>query len=311
MGGMGFGVRGDAVQRSAPGRVTRVPRSCLVVMVGAVLVGGCSETVGSSPPPSPSPSAAAVNPGQLNASVTQDRFGEGTRNLLAGVTNNSQREIRVDSATIRWPGLDFPTVRIDDPLIPAGQTAAFTITFGTPHCNAGPATAPVMQARINGRSLQLPLHVDVPGLLGRLHDKACAEERLDALASVALRLARGTTVVDGTEVTPGEVVVHRRPGATGTVTVEDLGGSVLFDVLAREGRRVLPARLGAGDAELRLPVVIASTDRCDGHARSQSSQTFLFSIYVRRDQAATQRVIAVPSTDEQVRLLAMLDRVCG
>jgi hypothetical protein len=159
--------------------------------------------------------------------------------------------------------------------------------------------------------LTLPVRVEDPGLLRRLRDKACARLALDAVASVTLRLASHTTAANGTEVLPARVLVRRNADGTGTVTVDDLGGSVLFAVVARAGRRALPARLGANEKELSVPVLIESAGRCDAHSRSQSSQTFLFSVYAHQGTAATQRLVQVPSAGEQQRLLAMLDRVCG
>jgi hypothetical protein len=128
---------------------------------------------------------------------------------------------------------------------------------------------------------------------------------------VSLRLAERTRLVRGTEVLPGDVVVRRRAGQAGTVTVDDLGGSVLFAVEPREGVRALPARLREGQQRLALPVVVRSADRCDAHARSQSSQTFLFSVYAHRDSEKPQRLVRFPGAAAQERLLDMLDRVCG
>jgi hypothetical protein len=281
-----------------------------IAVVTALLVTGCTSSHGDTDAGT-TPPGATVDAHELDASVTQNRFAEGTRDLLAGVTNDTGRELRISSATIRWPGLDFPTVAIADPVIPAGQTAAFTIEYGAAHCDVAEPGPPSLVAVVDGTTMTLPVRVEDPGLLRRLRDKACARVALDAVASVTLRLAPRTTVAGGTEVLPGRVLVRRRADATGTVTVDDLGGSVLFAVVARDGRRALPARLRAHQTELSVPVLIESAGRCDAHSRSQSSQTFLFSVYAHRDTAATQRVIQVPSAGQQQRLLAMLDRVCG
>jgi hypothetical protein len=288
---------------------SRAARVCTGLVVVALLAAGCTSTAGSSPQSSPTP-VPSLHLQQLDASVTQDRPREGTRELLAGVTNNTGHDIRITSATIRWSGFDFPTIKITEPVVPAGQTAAFTIDYGEPHCAAVPGR-PVMATLVDGRRADLPLHVDMPGLLGQLRDNACAAERLSSVATVRLRLARHAAVVNGVEYLPGVVTVRHRPGADGPVTVVDLSGSVLFVLRPRDGRRALPARLVTGQRVLSLPVLVGSNHRCDGHSRSQSSQTFLLSIYVRRAGAATQRVITVPSPAEQMRLLALLDRVCG
>lgn len=248
---------------------------------------------------------------ELRASVTQHRYAEGTRDLLAGVTNHGEREVRVSSARIHWDGMEFPKAAIEDPAVPPGETAAFTVTYGDPHCDVDEPGRPTMVATVDGTAVTLPLRVERPTLLRRLRDAACARRSLTDLAAVSLRLADRTSVVRGTEMLPGTVVVLRRAGQSGNVTVDDLGGSVLFAVEPRGGGRTLPARLREGRQRLVLPVVVRSTGRCDAHARSQSSQTFLFSVYAHRDAAKTQRLVRFPSAAEQERLLAMLDRVCG
>ena len=105
------------------------------------------------------------------------------------------------------------------------------------------------------------------------------------------------------------MTLTRRPGADGTVSVVDLGGSVLLTLRPRD-EGVLPLRLGPARDVVRLGVVVGSAHRCDPHARGNSSQTFLLSVYVRLDGAPTQRVIVVPDKTTQGRLLALIDRDC-
>src|SRR3954447_23143694 len=81
---------------AAPARRPAILPPALVlarVLAAAMVVAGCS----SSPPSTNRPDPAPL---RLDASVTQFRFDEGTRNLKAGVTNNGRRPIRVSQATI-------------------------------------------------------------------------------------------------------------------------------------------------------------------------------------------------------------------
>jgi hypothetical protein len=280
-----------------------------------LLVTGACSAAPPEPPPAPGRSGPAstdapVAAGRLRASLTQDRFAEGTRSVLAGVTNASRRTLRITDAEVDWPGLGFPPVHLEEPTIEPGETAAFTVAYDETRCDGPVREAPRMRVRVDGRAMTLPLHVDIPGLLGRLRDDACAQQRLSAIASVHLRLAERTSVVHGTEQLPADLVVQRRGGSTAPVTVTDLAGSVLISLTPRAGRGALPVSLRPGRDRLVLPVLLASTGRCDGHARSQSSQTFLLGIYVRRGSGPVQRVVQIPARPEQERLLAMLDRVC-
>jgi len=281
----------------------RARRLLLVLAASSVLAGaGCSS------PSAPNP---APGPGPLVASVTQFRFDEGTRNLKAGVTNDSDTDIRVSQATIAWDGFAFPTVPVTGGVVHPGQTAAFSIAYGAPQCSAPPRAEPRLVAVVNGRTLRLPLRVEDPRLLLRLHAKACDAERLDAAATVRLRLAARTTRVGGVEYLPGRLVLTHRPGATDLVLIVDLGGSVLLDLLPRGGRRSLPGELAGERRELAFPVLLGSAHRCDAHALGQSSQTFLISAYVRIGSEPTQRVILPLSTVERDRLIGLVHRDCA
>jgi hypothetical protein len=290
-------------------------RSGILLALLLLVTGGCSgapqEFPGARDRSGAAATAAPVAADQLRASLTQDRFAEGTRSVLAGVTNASRRTLRITDAAVDWPGLSFPPVHLDEPRIEPGETAAFTVKYDAARCDGPVREAPRMQVRVDERSMNLPLHVDIPGLLGRLRADACAQQRLSAVASVHLRLSERTEVVRGIEQLPAEVVVKRMPGSTAPVTVEDLAGSVLISLSPRAGRDALPVSLRPGQDRLALPVLLGSTGRCDGHARSQSSQTFLLGIFVRRGADPVQRVVQIPTRAEQERLLAMLDRVCG
>lgn len=284
-----------------PGRRRR-PLLPGALLLSAALSGCTGSSAGGGDP--------APDDRRLFASVAQYRFDEGTRRLKAGVTNNGGRGIRVTRAGIDWEGLDFPQVRLpDEPILP-GQTAAFTIAYGEPRCARRAETPPVLTAVVDGRSRRLPLHVDSPGLLGRLRAKACAEQRLDRVASVDLQLPARTQVVEGREHLPGELVVRHRPGATDRVLVVDLGGSVLIELVPRGGRAALPASLLPDRRELRFPVLLGSAHRCDPHALGQSSQTFVISAYLRLEGRPTQRVVLPLSRAEQELLTGIVRRDC-
>jgi hypothetical protein len=274
----------------------------LLALTLLACLAGCSGE----PAPRPAPTPAPLD---LDASVAQFRFDEGTRNLKAGITNNSDREIRVSQATIVWDALAFPTVPITGGDVPPGQTAAFTIAYGAPQCRQPPATKPSLVAVIDGRTTRLPLRVEDPQLLVRLHDKACAEQRLDEVASVELRLGKHPRTVRGEEYLPGDLVLRHRPGSTGRLRLVDLGGSVLLDLVPRDGGAARAVLEPAQEA-LAYPVLMGSAHRCDSHALGQSSQTFLVSAYVRLNGQPTLRVILPLSSDERDRLVAIVHRDC-
>src|SRR3954447_3931110 len=188
------------------------PSRLLLVPLLAVLLGLAGCTSGDPSPARSTPSARAVREvpaTALDASVTQFRYDEGTRNLKAGVTNNSGRDIRVRSATIEWDGMAFPTVRLPDDPVQPGQTAAFRIRYGAPRCSGAPSSRPVLVSEIDGRRRRLPLRVEDPQLLDRLRQKACAHAQLSAVAGVTLTFGRRTVVTRGEEWLPGRGVGNR------------------------------------------------------------------------------------------------------
>ena len=247
---------------------------------------------------------------QLVASAGQFRYDEGTPNVETGITNNSSKPITVTTATISWSGFAWPTVKLPDSPVPPSQTAAFISRFGRPNCTTHPSD-PKLLAVVNGVRRSLPLHVDEPGLLERLRASACAQQRLADAASVVLSI--GTSVVhsQGVPAFAGTVTLTRphTPGAA--VTVEDLGGSVLFDVLPRQGRRLRPFRLAPDVRTATIPIRVGPTQRCDAHTRGNSSQTFLFSVYSRTGDDPVHRTVSIPGKGIQQRLLGLLDRYCA
>jgi len=282
-----------------------------VVVLAAALAGVVVSAAGCSGPAATSPSRPAAAPLRLDASVAQFRFDEGTRRLKAGVTNNGRGAIRVSRATIAWDGLAFPTVALGESPVPPGQTAAFTIAYGAPRCGHRPAHSPLLVAVVDGRTRRLPLRVEDPGLLLRLHAKACGQQRLDRVGTVWLRPARHTERVGGKEYLPADLVLRHRPGSRVSLTVVDLGGSVLIDLLPRGGRTVLPVHLPAGRASVSVPLLLGSAHRCDDHALGQSSQTFLLSAYVRLPGRPTQREILPLTPAERDRAYGVVLRDCG
>jgi len=275
----------------------------VVLCSAVVLPAGCTSSTHQQPT-----ADASAHPLRLDASVAQFRFDEGTRNLSAGVTNKGDRTIRVSSVTINWDGFAFPTVPIPDPETLPGNTAALTIAYGAARCDHPPREKPTMVAVVDGRTRTLPLRVEDPQLLDRLHAKACAAQALDRAADVSLRWARRPVHVDGELYLPGTLTVTHRPGQP-KVTLVDLGGSVLLDLRTR-ATGLLPISTADPRTGRGIHVLIGSTHRCDAHALGQSSQTFLISAYVRVQGSPTQRVILIPDKVDKARIQSVIDRVC-
>lgn len=275
---------------------------CLLLLQG---LAGCTAA---SPPPRHR--AEPVDDADLVASVSQFRSDEGTANLTAGITNHGRQTIRVTKATITWPGLRFPEVRLGGTPVPPTQTAAFKISYGAAHCSQAITDGPLLVATVNGRATRLRLGLDDPSLLRRLHASKCAQQRLARVASVRLITAAAPEELHGAIVLPGWIVWTREPGSTAPLRLVDLGGSVLIALVPRHGPAAMPAILGSGQQVLRFPVLFGSTHRCDGHALGQSQQTFLLSDYVRLPGSPTQRQILALTKQNRAALQTLIDRAC-
>jgi hypothetical protein len=95
------------------------------------------------------------------------------------------------------------------------------------------------------------------------------------------------------------------------VRIVEVDGSVLIDLEPRDGTHALPATLRPTDSVLSLPVRFGSTQRCNGHAQSQSQQTFLFSAFLRLGDRPPQRVLLPLSNRGRDRLIGLVERGCG
>ena len=275
-------------------------RARTLVCCGLTLLAACAAA-----PPEPDRQAP------LGVSLSQSRFDEGTRQLRAAVTNTGHRTVHVDTAGIAWPGFAPSPAPVPDGDLGPGQTAGLVLEYGEPRCDSPSAGRPAMAVVVDGAEQTVPLERDDARGLIRLHVRACAQQRLERSVAVSLRMRLQPVTRAGEEYLPGAVVVRRRAGSTDELSVLDLAGSVLLDLAPRDGRSVLPVRLAAEDDVLRLPVLIGSVHRCDAHALGQSSQTFLFSIYVTLGGQPGQRVIAIPDKPTREALTGILDRDCG
>jgi hypothetical protein len=246
---------------------------------------------------------------RLAATLTQYRIDEGTRKLSVGITNVGDATIALDSVTVDWSGFDPLPSRPDRATLPPGEVAGVSLRYGEPQCRRRPHDRPGLVAVVAGSAVRVELERDDRRLLEELYRRECQAQRLAQTVTVRLDLARHPVEVAGAEYVPGHVVLTRTPGSRLPVRLVDLGGSVLLRFEPAAGTR-LPRTLPPGSDGLRVPVRLGSAHRCDPHARGNSSQTFLLGVYLRAGRRPPQRVIAVPSAPEQVRLLALIDRDC-
>lgn len=284
------------------------PWSSFLAVWMCVVSTACSPSV-TPPPPPPSPSPTA-----LRLSLSQPRWDEGTRTLRVAVINDGATPISVSSATIQSAGFQPEVAAVDDGVTEPGGIAGFAVQHGDAICGDAEVAPVSLSVTVDDSERVLPLEPDDEALLGRLHEQDCRQQRLDAAATLRLDFDEQTVVRNGEEYLLGALVVQRPPDADSVepVTVVSFRGSVLLS-LGPDARRLhkrLPVTLRPSAEQLRVPVLTGSEHRCDPHALTNSSQTFLFNSFVRIGDDPVQRVLTIPSAAAKRQLGAIIDRDC-
>jgi hypothetical protein len=267
-------------------------------------------STGQSSPPARSPA-----PVRFHATLLQYRPDEGTNRLEVELTNLGPDPVTVHAVHLRWAGLQNAPWTPKDTTYAAGQTIDLTTTYGTAVCDRPiPAHGPRALATLDdGRTVDVTLDRHGSAMLKRFHARDCALQRLHQTASVSLGTSFRPVQIDGAPYLRGNLVLRRPDSGAESrpVTVSTLTGSVLLTFTAPAGSR-LPVTLHPGRARLDVPVLIGSTFRCDDHGRSQSTQTYLLSAYVRvGSDRSPVRVIVVPDAHLRAQAQSLMDRACG
>lgn len=287
------------------------PLACLV----ALLVTGLAAC-GGAPTTAPSPSARPTGhrtftvrvdplPPGVHLSFIQQRIDEGTRRSQVRVINGNPRPIHVISVGVDWAGFPLRSNRVDYD-VPGQQTIDLRYFLPRADCSVAAGAAPMYGVAVTRRrTIREPMAADGKRFLTRIWRTECAARRLDRAVSIRYG---STWTQEGTGVEAvlhGSLVLTRGLGAE-PVTVDQVDGSVLFE-LATPG----PTVLAAGESRAVVPVDVTTGGRCDPHSRGQSTQTFLFRVFLRLGDADPVGELVVPTKPQQARLLAYLDHACA
>lgn len=271
----------------------------------------------------PSPPEADAGDGDgltgVRATVVQQRIDEGTRHIAIEISTDAKTSLHVVGVQLISAGFQPLPLTSKDTTFAPGQVIDLTTDYGDPRCDHGhdptdglSALLTVEDAPGGTRTYEVPVTGTGVGLIRRLHAAECAELRLRQATAVSYSEFKRARV-DGDQVLAGALEFDRpdQGGSGEPVVIDSMSGTVLFQFRPLSDTTSGPvARLTRSAERFRLPVVIASSGRCDQHARSQSTQTFLFSVYLRVGSADVHREILVPPTGLQRQALALLDDVC-
>ncbi len=289
--------------RSIPGLLVAV------LLAGTAACGG--GTGDAAPTPSASPSrnrtitvsVAPLAPG-VRLSFIQQRIDEGTRRTQVRVVNGNADPVHVRSVGVDWAGYPLRLHRVD---YDVGGQQIVDLRYFLPRadCSAAAGAAPMYGVAVTrSRTIRSPMAADGRRFLSRIWKTECAARRIHQAVSVRYGDTWTVAGKGKKSVLHGAIVLERRAGAE-DVAVDQVQGSVLFD-LALAGETTMHGE------EPRASVPLDVTyGRCDEHARSQSTTSFTFRVWLRLAGSDPLAEVVEPTKPQQKRLLDFLDFACG
>lgn len=279
-------------------------RRCLAAAgLVALVATGCSGAPCRGPGTEPSPGHTTITllpetiPPGIDVSFIQQRIDEGTPRAQVRVVNGTDRALHVTAVGIEWAG--FPgDLQPVDYTVPSQAIIDLRYRLPRADCSERARAAPMRGVVVTKRrTVTRPMPADGRRFLERLHASACAAREIAASVRVAWDVSGE----------PDDALVLTRSGRSDpkAVAVEQVQGSVLFD-LAVPADAVLPA----DERRTEVPVGL-SPGRCDEHARSQSTQTFVWRVWLRMDDGPLLPLVLEPPRRQHAALLAWLDEACA
>jgi hypothetical protein len=171
-----------------------------------------------------------------------------------------------------------------------------------------PASAIVRLTLEGGSVLDVPVF-DVDGVAQQLYLDDCERQMIESQVSIGWA-DLGDEQFEGRTVTGGSIRLVRGE-APGEVRLLSISNTVLFVVdtpRSRPGEAI--ATLPVGEDEVTVPIRILE-NRCDSHARSESSQSFRFFGEVDLGDGAVHQYTILPTPDDQVQIRARFEAGCA
>lgn len=290
--------------------LTRLLATALVSVVLAAVSTACTGDSDGQPaePPGPGHStftlqSEPLTPG-LRLSFIQQRIHEGSNHAQLRVVNHTDNTLVVRRIGLDWPGYPGGLHRSGE-TVQAQSTLDLHYWLTRPDCDVDATATPPVGIIVTDRGrFRRTMTPDGVRFLQRIWQAECTQVRFARTASIQLSEDWRPTSHGDEPALRGALVLTRRTGAD-PVVVDEIRGSVLFD-LSLAGATELPA----GVRRAELPLVV-DPGRCDEHARSGSTQTFLWTVWLRVGGGDQLALHLTPTTAQQARLLEFLDEACG
>jgi hypothetical protein len=266
-------------------------------VLGVVLltpVAGCSDGE-SDRPEAPAPRVAM--------SFSQHRVDEGSDRANLRVVNEADEPAQVTEIGLDSAGYG-EYVEDHDTLFQPGQTIDLRMTLPAPVCDASPTPAYGI-VTIDGTRVREELDRFGQDFVESLWRRTCNRLSVTGVADLAWRFDHDPVGTGRASYLRGTLEVNRKPGTTTPLRVEGMQGSVLFRL-----QQTARPTLGPDDEQVRVPLRLR-WGRCDEHAISESSQTFLWKLDVSVDGQEPVRITTTVDDAEKSPLLGYLKKACA
>lgn len=223
----------------------------------------------------------------------------------------------VRSVQLIWPGLAPQPPTLREVAVAPGQRVDVPTPLGEPVCDttdapsyaSGAVVLTIARPGLDDRSLTVPLLADAQPALDNVWTKGCVRKRL--LERVALRYDPWGRTDDGGVPAGRSTLVVTRRTAVGPVRVTGVDGSVLLVVRPADPLGSDGVELPVGTDEVRIPLLVTGSGRCDGHALGDSKRTYVFQVQVQLDDDEPVGVdVTVPEADRPLLNQVIVD-TCG
>ena len=315
-------------------------RSALTVAAAVALVaaltlaGGCGGDT-ARPATGTATTATAPNLGAslgIGGSVSQYRRDEAARVVqLKAVAGPDTPPSRITSAQLRWVGMTPVSPIEADAALTAGRRVDLPSPLGPAACgplgdvapgdspSAPPLDGGVIRLTLDvpgegqavSRTVEAPLLPEAEAPLRRIFEHDCQRQSMLRAVEVAFSPRWQRSDATGTPAAEGTLVLTR--GATDRpISVASVNGSVLLGLSLAEGGGAVERPTMPPDRDrLEVPVRVAGSGRCDGHALGGSSQTYALQVAIGIGGAAPVGVTVSPDAAGRALLARVIADTCG
>ena len=253
--------------------------------------------------------------GIVSASPFQYRLDWAAGIFQVRLHNDSPEPITIVGVQFVWAGLTTPVTERHDTL-PSGLILDFpvhiapAVCFGDGLVDDMPSlsTAVIHLQLDDGSAIDAPVF-DANGVAEQLYLDDCERQMIEAQVTIEWADLHDEEL-DGRIVTGGGLRLARRD-STSKVTLLSVSNTVLFTVVTLETGPDEPIVTLEVDDDGVVASVRLIENRCDSHARAESSQSFRFFAQVDLGGGDVHQYTVVPPPDEQTKMRARLEAGCA